>query len=313
MTMVAAASFGSVNVDRVRRVSDDRVAELAASHDWFPAAGETVRLEDPPEGLRDPDEIHLGGKGANQAVAAASAGADARMYGAIGADATRFGVHERLAERGVDPGPLATVETWTGTAHVWVTPDGENRIAIEGGANATLGPDYAAEFADAMVDAGALLLQNEIPAVAMDAILERFDAADGPPPVVFDPAPAPGSEELLGHDALAVITPNESEYAHLEPALATFDGTVVVTLGAAGVRVEQPDGTTWTLDAPSVDVVDTTGAGDAFAGYLAADVAAGAALRDCVERAVAAGALSTTRAGAQAAPERERVESFLAD
>lgn len=305
--MVEVASFGSVNVDRVRTISHERVAELAEEREWFPEAGETVRLDEPPEGLREPDETYLGGKGSNQAVAAGRAGPDAVMFGAVGPDASTLEVGDRLSERGVDPEPLAVVEARTGTAHIWVTPDGENRIAIEGGANDAVDADYAERFADRMAEADAMLLQNEIPVEAMAALLDRFADAPDAPPVVFDPAPAPGSEELLGAPAVSVITPNESEYAHLEPRLAAFDGPVVVTLGAEGVRVEEPDGETWTTGSPAVDVVDTTGAGDAFAGYLGAGLAVGDPLRESVRRAVVAGALATTEEGAQSAPERDAV------
>ncbi|WP_435127218.1 PfkB family carbohydrate kinase [Halobaculum sp. D14] len=307
----SVAVFGSINVDRMRRVSREEAERLADEHDWFPERGETTPVESPPADF-DAETTRLGGKGANQVVAAAHAGAETAMFGAVGADASAFGVRETLRGEGVDASAVQTRGDVTGAAYIWVEPDGENRIAIVAGANDDLDESYVASHVDRVAAADAVLLQNEVPVDAAVALLDALDAAGGERCVVVDPAPAAGAAPLVSHPAVDAVTPNESEFAALADALADFDGAVVKTEGADGVSVELP-GTSFHVPSPTVDVVDTTGAGDAFAGYFAAELGAGTGYERAVERAVAAGALACTAEGAMTSPDRDAVSELLSE
>lgn len=296
-------SLGSVNVDRVARVTEGEVATLASEWSAFPAAGETVSVESVPDGLDAyVDETGVGGKGANQAVAAARAGVDAGFLGAVGADQADHGVLAALSTHGVDVSRVAETEGPTGTAYVFVEATGENRIAILAGANAAVTPAFATAREDALAGASVVCLQNEVPLETAERVLSLLDdrPADRRPTVVFNPAPAAGAGPLIarGHPSLSIVVVNESEAAALAGELAGTDATVVETRGGdavavRGSRVEDP----FTLTPPAVDPVDTTGAGDTFVGYLAAGLAEGVRLREAVERATVAGSLSTETAG----------------
>lgn len=300
-------SFGSVNVDRVAYVDRATLGDLAAGHDWFPGPGETVRVPDgvPPDFERHVSETFLGGKGANQAVAAAAAGAEATLVGAVGEDYEEFGVLEDLSNRGVDVDALEVVDGPTGTAYVFVTPDGENHIAYDPGANAAVGPEHADHYRDRILDADSLLVQNEVPAAATAHLLASLDGVPDRPTVILDPAPPAGAAELLDEPVLDFVTPNETEARALGEALESVD-TVVETRGPDTVVVV--DGGRREFPPPSVDPVDTTGAGDVFAGYLAARLAAGDGRDRAVRVATTAAALSTEREGVQrAVPELSTV------
>lgn len=311
--MPAVASFGSVNVDRVAPVAASTVADLAAAHDWFPAAGETVRApgDEPPAALDDHvDRTLLGGKGANQAVAAARAGAGAGLFGCVGADRAER-VRDTLIDRGVDCAALSVVDVPTGCAHVFVTPDAENRIVVTAGANGRVDPAYAHANLEPLRAADVLLLQNEVSVAAAEALLLALDGDAGRPTVVLDPAPTEGVAPLLVHSAVDVLVPNERERAALaaEGALEGFDGTVVTTRGPDPIEVVPETGERFTVAPPPADPVDTTGAGDVLAGYLAAELSDGASLRAAVELAAAAAARSTEREGVQrATPARTDLE-----
>jgi ribokinase len=304
-------SVGSANVDRTVEVDEGTLAELSERFDWFPAPGETVLLDEIPDLPEFEWRVSLGGKGANQAVAAARAGADAALVGAVGRDQDEVGVLESLSTRGVDVSGVDVVDAPTGKAYIFLAPDGENHIAVVPGANATVGPDDIDEHWDAIQGADALLVQHELPTETVGALLDRLDGlAEGRrPTVVLDPAPAEGVEPLLAHDSVDVVTPNETEYAALRDALDGFDGTGVRTRGPDPVTVSNAD--EFTVAPPAVEPVDATGAGDAFAGYLAAALADGDSLREAVETATVAASLSTTAAGAQdAVPTMAEVRAF---
>ncbi|MFB6106812.1 MAG: PfkB family carbohydrate kinase [Halobacteriaceae archaeon] len=309
--MSGVVSLGSVNVDRVAYLDAERVTALGDRHDWFPGPGETVTVpadDVPPDVAGRTYENFLGGKGANQAVAAAAAGAEATLVGRVGYDQRQFGVLDSLAARGVDVGPVETVDAPTGTAYIFVDGGGESWIAIVEGANGRVDPTAVRAHADVVRDADCLLLQNEVPTAAMVAALE--DLADRPdrPTVVFDPSPVDGAAAVADHDAVDVLVPNEAETTALEGTLDRFGGTVVRTRGADPVAVDPADGAGFAVTPPSVDPVDTTGAGDTFSGYLAARLAGGASLRRAVEDATVAAALQTTAEGAQrAVPDRADV------
>src|SRR4051794_4919070 len=276
---------GSVNLDLVVRAAT------------LPGPGETV--------TGGTFERHGGGKSANQAVAAARQGATVRMVGAVGTDDLGDEAVADLAGEGVDVSAVARVPAATGVAVIVVDEAGENQIAVASGANAELAPD-AVEAALAGAEAGGgALLGLEVPdAPGLGAA--RAARAAGPH-VVLNPAPARALPvELLA--AGPVLTPNEPEAAALsgEPdpeaaarALAARTGApVVVTIGSRGALLADGDALE-RIPAPEVEAVDTTGAGDAFNGALAAALAGGAELAEAVRAAVAAAADSVRRPGAR--------------
>ncbi|WP_440770851.1 PfkB family carbohydrate kinase [Natronorubrum sp. DTA28] len=312
--MTDVVSLGSANVDRTRYLPTDRIRDLETRYDWFPAAGETVRIDgspDLPTLEAERYENVVGGKGANQAVAAARAGAEAAFFGCVGSDEAEFGVLETLADRGVDVDHVAAVaDRETGKAYVFVDDDGESWIAIVGGANDAVDGAYVDRHVERVRTADALLLQNEIPVVAMDRLLERLEGKPTRPTVVFNPAPAERAGPLCSRSAVDIVVVNETEHAALEEELAAFDGTVVRTQGADDVVAT--GAVEYQVTPPVVEPVDTTGAGDAFCGYLAALVGAGAELERALEAATVAGSLATETEGVQhAIPDREMVETVL--
>jgi ribokinase len=309
--MHEVVSLGSVNVDHVGYLADDTIAALEAEDDWLPEPGETVAVSTVPAGLRDRlSDVSLGGKGANQAVAAAHAGADAAFLGCVGDDDARYEVTRGIREHGVDVAEVAQVEGPTGSAYIVVDEVGENRIAILAGANAAVDRAYVEERYDTICASGCLLLQNEIPTDPVCWLLDQLADEPDPPTVVVDPAPAAGAEPLVEHDAVDIVIPNSTEYNRLGSSLACFEGTLIVTHGSDLVRVSNE--ASFEVAPPVVNPVDTTGAGDVFTGYLAATLATGGDLRRAVERAVTAAALSTEHEGVQpAVPDAETVDSRL--
>ena len=307
-------SLGSVNVDHRLTVSDDELAALEARYDWVPDRGQTVRVDDVPEGFApDADETRHGGKGANQAVAAARAGASTTMLGAVGDDYERHEVVSRLDAVGVDTDRLEIAAAPTGAAYVFVEASGDNRIVVCPGANDAVDEAYVRAQQDAVADADCLLLQNEIPVGPVASLLDTFAETADPPTVILDPAPPNGVDPLLARPAVDYCTPNEHEYTALESTLDAFDGVVVHKRGGNTLRVETSDDG-FTVDPPSVDPTDTTGAGDVLNGFLAARLAAGAPLREAVELAVTAGSMATRTAGAQSGvPTLDEVRAFRAD
>lgn len=266
VSMGTVCVVGSLNIDLVTTV---------ARH---PAPGETVLGA----GL---DRLP-GGKGANQALAAARAGARTLLCGRIGADDAGAAYRAGLTERGVDcTGVLVAPDTPSGHALIAVDHDGENTIIVIPGANAAM--TDVDRHADAIASADVLLLQLEIP---MPSVLRAAElAARAGVRVLLNPSPwqVPPPELLAVADPLVV---NEHEAARLPKDV----GSVCVTLGGRGAR--------WgdlTVPAPGGDVVDTTGAGDAFAGALAAAIAGGADRSDALRGAVAAGTEACGWAGAQ--------------
>ena len=297
-------------------------ADLVVSVRRLPAAGETV--------TGGTFARHGGGKGANQAVAAARAGAQVAMVGAVGADDLGDEALRELADEGVDVTAVARLdEVATGVAAIVVDERGENQIAVASGANAALeGDEVVAALARLTGDSsgtagqessaprGVVLLSHEVPVAAVVAGIEAARRAGWT--AVLNPAPA---RELPGEVGGVVLTPNADEARVLagetgvEAAARALAGRtrapVLVTLGADGALLLDGDHVE-RLPAPRVDVVDTTGAGDAVNGALAAELAAGRPLRDAVRFALTAAALSTRAAGARAGmPRRAEVLAAL--
>lgn len=296
--MTAIAVLGSTNMDLVAYVPKaPRLGETVTGHAFRTAAG---------------------GKGANQAVAAARSGGEVVMIGAVGAD--DFGVRLRsaLTSAGVDTAALRTVEGATGTAHITVDDEGANSIIVIPGANARVTGLEAGD--DSRIGASdCLLLQLELP---LDAVLAGARAARAHGVrTVLTPAPAqPLPAGLLA--ATDLLVPNEHEAAALtgltDPyraagALLEQVPEVVVTLGAAGslyaVRGREP----LTVPAPRVRAVDTTAAGDTFVGALAVALGEGRPMPEALRWASCAAALSVQRPGAQdSMPARAETDAFAA-
>ena len=308
--MTSVVSLGSINVDRVRTVDADRLAEFEACYDWFPGEGETVTVEELPVEFGEPDQLLHGGKGANQAVAARSAGADTALLGKVGPDHEEFGVIEALQDAGVDADAVAVAEAPTGTADVFVDPDGENRIIVQKGANDEVDAAYVDAQYDRIRAADVLLLQNEGPVEPIASLLDRLHEEPTPPTVVLDPAPPDGVEPLLTRAAVDYVTPNDQEYTVLGDALESFDGIIVHKRGGDHITVEgAPD--VEEVVPPTVDSVDTTGAGDVLNGFLAARLASGDSFPEALAVAVDAASLSTTTSGARGGiPTLEELRAF---
>jgi len=293
--MTDVVSLGSVNVDLVAQVDETVIKELSARYDWFPSPDQTTAVESvPPQVEEFVDRTLVGGKGSNQSVAAARAGADTAFCGRVGTDHGEYGVLDALSTRGVDVSETEVAETETGKAYIFVDETGENRIAILAGANATVDEAYVDRHRGRILDASCLLLQNEVPMATMEALVASLADEPDRPTVVFDPAPAEGAAPLLRYDAVDIVTPNAYEYERLRDEIDDFDGTVIRTRGADPVVVEEATGGEFTVPPPEVTPVDTTGAGDVFSGYLAARLAVGDPLPEAVTVAVTAASLATT-------------------
>ena len=261
-----------------------------------------------------------GGKGANQAVAAARLGTDVTFIGCIGDDAAGITLRKSLQDSGVDTSRLnVAAGVPSGIALITVGPDGDNTIVVSPGANAHLTPDDIMKNTSSLRDT-VTLLQLEIP---LETTLRAALTATGV--VILDPAPAPADglpSELL--EAIDIIAPNETELALLaKRSIDTSDlddiidaarslavETVVVTLGGRGALVVGE--VTAHLPAPSVEAVDTTAAGDAFRGALATQVALGRNILDSASYATRVGSATTLRFGAQPSlPTADELDELL--
>jgi ribokinase len=290
--------IGSLNVD------------LVVSADRLPTPGETV--------LGGRFSVHDGGKGANQAVAAARAGASVIMIGAVGADAHGARSVAALEAEDIDTTRIRRVESEpTGVAIVAVGSRGENQIVVAPGANATLVLDEADR--QIIGSAQAVLTNHEI---AADTTLEVIRVARAAGIItILNPAPA----RALPAEVLAlgpILTPNEHELVvaigndvtseALDELQARHSGPIVVTQGPAGAFLVDGERRERFAGVLAPQVVDTTGAGDAFCGVLAAWLAQGHSLDESIVAANVAGALSVGSPGArEGMPRREAIEELI--
>ncbi|MER6060888.1 ribokinase [Streptomyces sp. NPDC001792] len=256
-----------------------------------------------------------GGKGSNQAIAAARAGATVSMIGAVGNDAFGLRLRDTLEHSGVDTDFLRTVEGPSGTAHIVVDDEGANSIVVIPGANGTV--DHLSPGDEGVIaSADALLLQLEIPlrAVVLGAQAARRHGVR----TVLTPSPAqPLPPELL--DATDLLVPNEYEAITLtgrtDPREAAADllhlvPEVVVTLGATGSLYLARGTDPLVIPAPQVTAVDSTGAGDTFVGALAVALAEEKPVREALSWAAAAAAISVQRPGASVSmPYRPEIDA----
>jgi ribokinase len=295
---------GSSNTDMIVRVPR------------IPAAGETV--------LGGEFRTAAGGKGANQAVAAARAGGEVLLIAALGTDGLGNVAYEGLVREGIDVSLVRRVSgVPSGVAQILVDGAGENRIAVAPGANDHLRPEDVQALGSVLQPGDVVLLQLEIPLATVEAAASL--AAKRGARVILDPAPArPLPTSLL--EAVSLLTPNESEAERLsglrlgegaEPGRVADAlrrkgaGGVLLTLGARGSFV-CVDGLSARLPGFRVQPVDTTAAGDVFNGTLAVALAESQPWTEAVRFASAAAALSVTRMGAQpSAPLRAEIDAFL--
>lgn len=272
--------------------------DLVATAERLPRPGETV--------LGTGYAEHVGGKGVNQAVAAARSGARTAFVGAVGDDPAGRLLRATLAADGIDDSGVETVSEPTGRAMILVDGRGENSIVVVPGANAWVSVDAS------LTPATVVAVQLEIPVPAVESALARARAAGAR--TLLNPAPAaPLPATLLGR--CDVVVPNQHELELLggvDALLATGCGAVVTTIGGDGAEIATAGGREH-VPAFTVDVVDTTGAGDAFCGALASRLAAGDPLSVAVRWAAAAGALATTVHGAvPAQPTADAIRALLA-
>jgi ribokinase len=290
---------GSLNMDLVVR----------APH--FPAPGETISGEDL--------AIIPGGKGANQAVAAARLGARVAMLGRVGGDVFGQALLDNLLQNRVDVGRVQWDQAATGTAAIVVDAQGQNSIVLSPGANGKMTPADVADLPDAKI----LMLQFEIPSETVLSAAQQ--AREKGMRVIVNPAPARAMDKAL-LKSVDILAPNESELSLLTGKTVTDvasaesaarmlmeqgAGIIIVTRGSQGsLAVTKNE----RYDVPSfkVDVVDTTAAGDAFIGGLAVSLVDNKSLDKALVYANACGALAATKFGAQPSlPNKDEVEGFI--
>lgn len=295
-------------------------ADLYVEVDALPKPGETIPGHD--------CAVRSGGKGANQAAAAAKAGWPTRFAGHLGSDPFAVSLRAELRAAGADDALLTAVAGPTGQAYILLQRGGENSIIVAPGANAVWPAGCNPVTTTAIQQAGALLLQREIPeavniaaaqvakAAGVLVILDAGGSDDGPLP------PA-----LLA--CLAVCSPNETELARLTGMPTADDaqviaaarrlqaqgvGTVLVKLGARGCLLVRPDGTTLRQGVFRVPVVDTTGAGDCFTATYTVALLAGMSETDRLRFACAAAGICVQRKGAMPSmPSRHEIDAFLVE
>ena len=303
--MSSIAVLGSLNLD------------LVVTMGAFPEPGETVEAR--------ALQRFPGGKGANQAVACGRLGQATTMYGAVGDDGFEGPILASLASSGVNTDDIRRCpDVSTGTASIWVDDRGENAIAIVAGANGRVDASYVDTIRDALARADWLLLQLEIPLAAMAHALEILPR-DGPQ-VILDPAPVrdvsdlplarvrlltPNRGELRSLTGQPTDTPDRIERACRALRELARGADVVCKAGADGAYVLTRDRFEH-VPGFGVGAVDTTAAGDAFNGGLAAALGEGRPMTDAVRHANAAGALAATKPGAQPSmPTQAEVRSVL--
>jgi ribokinase len=280
--------FGSINVDIV----------VPVPH--LPGPGETV--------LGGDHRIVPGGKGANQALAARRAGAPVTMIGAVGNDAFAEIALAGLSRAGIELDHVARRDRPTGCAMIAVNAAGENAIAVSSGANLDI---KAEQVPDALLGPDTVLvLQREVPMTENAAVIARACARGAR--IILSLAPAGPIDPARGED-IDIVIANEHEASVLgADAARGLRQALVVTRGAAGATAYLADGGAIAVPALAIDPVDTTGAGDTFAGVLAAGLDQHLALEPALHRASAAAALACLAMGAQSAlPDEAAIDAAI--
>ncbi|MFB4166980.1 ribokinase [Virgibacillus sp. JSM 102003] len=281
---------GSINMD------------LTVTTKKMPMQGETV--------LGDNFFTYPGGKGANQAVAAARIGANVNFIGAVGDDPFGKTLLKHLENESINVDGVTTVSSAaTGIANI-ILSENDNRIIVASGANLLVTPELVEQNLNQIKKSDMVLLQLEVP---METVLYTLEVASRYNiPVIVNPAPyQPLPDALL--ERASYLTPNELEVESMkkDPLFEKIQEKVIVTQGSQGVQFFE-NSVKKHMPSYSVDVQDTTGAGDTFNGVLATELARGSAVEKAIQLANAAAALSVTRIGAQGGmPLKDAVEKFL--
>jgi ribokinase len=283
--------------------------------DRIPRPGETL--------LGGEFVVAAGGKGANQAVAAAQAGGSVTLVARVGKDMFGEQAVAGFVESGINVDYVQYDKAASGVALIFVAKDGENSIGVGGGANSRLSPADVRKAKSVFANADAVIMQLETPLETVQAAADLASASGAR--VILNPAPAqPLPDKLL--KKVSILTPNETEAELLTGVKVTDElscsraadillgkgvKTVIITLGARGSFVATAK-STQLVPGFKVKPVDTTAAGDTFNGSLAVALAEGMSMPDAVRFANAAGAISVTRLGAQpSAPKRKEIEKLL--
>lgn len=289
---------GSINMDYTAIMAE------------LPRPGETLLAKD--------FKMSGGGKGANQAMAAAIFSDQVIMIGMLGNDPAGHALYKKMQSRGIDVSCIEFTETPTGNALINVAEQGKNTIVVFPGANHQLTPTQVAKYKDVIEAADMVMMQLEIPMETVRFVTDLAYAANVP--VFLNPAPAQALDaELLSK--VTYITPNETELLRITQSFDSTRGAVslmnlgvknvIITLGSNGCYVKnaQEEGRIGTF---KVNAIDTTAAGDSFSGALAAQLANGVTLKEALVFANATGALTTTKIGAQEAlPSKEEVLELI--
>ncbi|WP_139997475.1 ribokinase [Paenibacillus paridis] len=294
---------GSMNMDIVTKV------------ERHPFPGETIQ--------GNATTFYIGGKGANQAVAASRSGAFVTMAGALGTDSFGMDISKRLAEAQIELGCVVRKPVMTGIALITIDQAGENNIILSAGANEAYGEADVDKLE--LLEYDIILLQNEISSAAITRVLDR--AAEANIPVFMNPAPIAGfdadqlrkvsflilneleAEELSGIRIQDINGARQAAKQMLEEGIPHL----IITLGSKGSLYMDQAGMHVEMPAFTVAVVDTTAAGDTFIGAFAAKYAEGVEIKESLHYATAASALAVSAAGAQSSiPTEEQVSAFLA-
>ena len=275
--------IGSINMD------------LTALSERIPSPGETVSAK---ELKRVP-----GGKGANQAVAAARLGACVSMFGCVGDDVFAGELLDNLRQNRVDTSGIERVQGTSSGVALIVVSQGENAITVVPGANARVSPEYIRAQSVRILENDIVLLQNEIPLETVYAAAKMLH--ENGKTVIYNPAPALKADKKL-LDLCSFITPNEHEVrllcgndsAPIEQLVESAGGRLIVTLGSKGVIGCDSEGL-FAIPAIDARVTDTTGAGDTLNGAFACALSLGMGVRDALIFANAAAGISTEKYGAQ--------------
>lgn len=290
--MAKIAVIGSINMD------------LVAETDIIPKKGETV--------LGNNFFTSPGGKGANQAVAAARLGGKVSIFGSIGNDQNGLSLKENLMNEMVDVNHLNIVDHVASGVAIIEICENDNRIIVVPGANHYTNVEYLTKVSEALLSYDVILMQLEIPIESIQFIIQFL--SDHQKVIILNPAPAmPLPEDLV--NKVSYITPNEHEYQivlntteSMEEVLQKYPNKLLITRGEEGVTYYDGDKTV-TVPCINVDVVDTTGAGDTFTGAFGVAISEGQPIREAIEFANIAAGLSITRKGAQKGmPTRQEVQ-----
>ncbi|WDW09873.1 ribokinase [Priestia aryabhattai] len=280
--------------------------DLVVTSNIRPGAGETV--------LGESFKTVLGGKGANQAVAAARLGADVSMIGCVGEDHYGKEILENFKSNGVSVENVKPVTgSDSGTAHI-ILAEGDNSIVVVKGANDHITPDYVEKAKEKIKEADIVLIQQEIPEETVEYVAQLCQELKVP--LLLNPAPArPLKAEVI--EQVSYITPNEHEAALLfegkekEEVLKQYPNKLFITEGKQGVRYFNGEKEVL-VPSYQVETIDTTGAGDTFNAALAVALAEGMGFEKGIQFANRAASLSVTKFGAQGGmPTRKEVEESL--